>query len=85
MIIGYVKNSDPKRALITYFEMRDSWRYASKCTFLVLIKGCSEIQDAKAGSELHIHMAKRGLETDQFLGSSLIDMYAKCGSPCGLP
>jgi hypothetical protein len=32
------------------------------------------------GQRVHHHIIQSGLEADVFVGSSLVDMYAKCGS-----
>jgi pentatricopeptide repeat protein len=34
----------------------------------------------KEGRQIHNHIIKRGYESDVFVGSSLVDVYAKCGS-----
>ena len=48
--------------------------------FVSLLKVCAKLKDIETGSKLHAHMAKLGfLSKNCFLGSALVDMYAKCG------
>ncbi|KAH7293181.1 hypothetical protein KP509_28G015100 [Ceratopteris richardii] len=46
-----------------------------------LMKACTEQNNLDIGSEIHQHMIEYNLlDTDAFLGSTLVDMYAKCGN-----
>ncbi len=42
----------------------------------------------KEGRQIHNHIIQSGYESDVFVGSSLVDMYAECGSiedaPCAM-
>ena len=47
---------------------------------LTLLKVCANKKDLHTGSKIHIEILKRGmLEKIPYLGSSLINMYSKCG------
>lgn len=46
-------------------------------TFVCFLKGCSSIGAFERGQELHAELAKEGLENDPFVGSTLVDFYAK--------
>eukprot|EP00250_Pteridium_aquilinum_P018943 c24234_g8_i1 orf=376-723(+) len=44
------------------------------------LKACAKQKDLQTGSKIHADIIKRGLvETNVFVGSVLISMYAKCG------
>jgi pentatricopeptide repeat protein len=45
-----------------------------------LLKGCTEMKNLRGGRRVHTHMRKTGFQLDIFLGNSLVNMYAKCGS-----
>ena len=48
--------------------------------FVAALKACAKLKDAKRGVEIHEEVARIGLlETNLFISSTLIDMYAKCG------
>eukprot|EP00250_Pteridium_aquilinum_P001831 c12039_g1_i1 orf=518-874(+) len=48
--------------------------------FVALLKDCTMLKDIKRGGKLHAEITKHGLETNIFVGNTLIDFYAKCGS-----
>ncbi|KAH7298412.1 hypothetical protein KP509_25G042100 [Ceratopteris richardii] len=48
--------------------------------FLSALKACLSLRDTKEGRKFHDKIIRSGLEIDAKVGSSLIDMYAKCGS-----
>ncbi|KAG1347154.1 pentatricopeptide repeat-containing protein, mitochondrial [Cocos nucifera] len=45
-----------------------------------LLRACSKERFLEGGLQVHGHMIKRGLESDQFLQSSLLSLYVKCES-----
>jgi pentatricopeptide repeat protein len=49
-------------------------------TFMCGLKACSSMGDSKRGQELYAEVVKEGFENDPFIGSVLIDFYAKLGA-----
>jgi pentatricopeptide repeat protein len=49
-------------------------------TFLQVIKARAELGALEDGRFVHKQLIQSGFESDVFVGSSLFDMYAKCGS-----
>ncbi|KAH7433265.1 hypothetical protein KP509_07G062100 [Ceratopteris richardii] len=45
-----------------------------------LFKACAKLREQIPGQSFHSDVVKLGYETHPFLGSSLVDMYTKCGS-----
>ncbi|KAL8503436.1 hypothetical protein ACS0TY_022253 [Phlomoides rotata] len=45
---------------------------------LLSLRTCSEIEDPKTGSCFHAQILKLGIETDVFVGNTLLNMYSKC-------
>ncbi|KAH9310683.1 hypothetical protein KI387_025718, partial [Taxus chinensis] len=45
-----------------------------------LVKGCAKMKNISEGRRVHAHIRKSEVEMDVFLGNSLVNMYAKCGS-----
>jgi pentatricopeptide repeat protein len=43
-------------------------------------KVCAPLQTLEDGRLVHKQLIQTGCESDIFVGSSLVDMYAKCGS-----
>ncbi|KAH7437743.1 hypothetical protein KP509_05G086700 [Ceratopteris richardii] len=48
-------------------------------TFVVALKICGKANFLEKGKELHSEITLKGLEQDSFVGSALLDMYARCG------
>jgi pentatricopeptide repeat protein len=48
-------------------------------TFVQVSKACAELGALEDGRFVHEQLIQSGFESDVFEGSSLVDMYAKCG------
>lgn len=48
-------------------------------TFLSILKACASLANIDFGKQVHAHIIKGDLGVDDFLGTKLLDMYAKCG------
>ncbi|MCO5575544.1 hypothetical protein L7F22_029345 [Adiantum nelumboides] len=79
VISRYAKSSQGKRALEVYHEIRQRGFDPNVVTYLGALKGCASIKDPNPGIVIHSHIVKSGLETDILMGSTLVDMYVKCG------
>jgi pentatricopeptide repeat protein len=44
------------------------------------MNACASVVAIEEGRCVHQQIIQNGLESDVFMGSSLVDMYAKCGS-----
>ncbi len=51
-----------------------------KFTFIQLIKACAPLRTLEDGRLVHKQLMQTNCESDVFVGSSLVDMYARCGS-----
>ncbi len=49
-------------------------------SFVGVLKACANMVVIAEGRCVHQQIIQSGLESDVFVGSSLVDMYAKCGS-----
>ncbi len=45
-----------------------------------MLNACASLQVLEEGRQAHKQIIQCGCEADVFVGSSLVDMYAKCGS-----
>jgi hypothetical protein len=50
------------------------------CTFVALLNACDSVVTLEEGKCAHDHIIQSGWDSNVFLGSSLVDMYAKCKS-----
>jgi pentatricopeptide repeat protein len=49
-------------------------------TFVRVVNACASLAALEDSRHVHQQMIQSNFETDVFVGSSLIDMYTKCGS-----
>lgn len=67
-------------ALLLYFKMLDGGISPDRYTFPYVIKSCYNLSALKLGRLIHRTICYMDLETDVFVGSSLIKMYAENSS-----
>ncbi|XP_031287023.1 pentatricopeptide repeat-containing protein At4g33170-like [Pistacia vera] len=80
MIFGCVENGDEERALSIYHQMRLSGVLPDEYTFATLVKASSCLTAIEQGRQIHANVIKLDCAFDIFVGTSLVDMYAKCGN-----
>lgn len=78
-ISGYVDGGDALEALNLYRCMRDQGVEPDQYTFVSLLKACSSLLALEEGKALHAQARMKGLNSDVFLGTTLVSMYGKCG------
>lgn len=61
-----------------YSSMLQSGLHGNNFTFPLVLKACSNLASAQAGSQLHAHLTQIGFQADVFVQTALIDMYSKC-------
>ncbi|XP_078176293.1 uncharacterized protein LOC144569711 [Carex rostrata] len=80
MISGYVQLSMNETALMLFCEMlQDGNCRPNQATFVSVLDAISNKAALVEGRQLHQVIIKSQLEHKPFVGSSLINMYAKCG------
>lgn len=79
IISAYAKNAEGKTALKLYNEMQQQGINPDKATYLSVLKACSGLRSLRQGILIHNQTIDCGLEADVVVGSTLIDMYCKCG------
>ncbi|GMN63319.1 hypothetical protein TIFTF001_032393 [Ficus carica] len=80
MISGCIENGDEDRALSIYHRMRLSGVQPDEYTFATLVKASSCLTALEQGKQIHANVIKLDCASDLFVGTSLVDMYAKCGN-----
>lgn len=71
--------SKPLQAVEFYATMILSGVEPNSYTFPFLLKSCAKFGAAQEGKQIHGHVLKLGLDSDAFVHTSLINMYAKNG------
>ncbi|KAJ4950555.1 hypothetical protein NE237_027387 [Protea cynaroides] len=80
MISGYIKNDQPEKGIKLYVIMCRLSVERNRSTFSTLFHGCSCLGSLKQGLLLHAQVIKTPFVSNIYVGTSLLDMYAKCGS-----
>ncbi|WCJ28919.1 Pentatricopeptide repeat (PPR) superfamily protein [Euphorbia peplus] len=79
LIAGYVNEGCGADGVGLYSEMRKDNILPNEFTLATVLKACSLCLDVELGKQIHVEVLKAGLLTDLFVGSGLVDLYAKCG------
>ncbi|KAL5976508.1 hypothetical protein ACLOJK_020841 [Asimina triloba] len=80
IITGYAQSDDSSEALRLFSEMHSAGFLPSEFTFVGILNACSNLAVLNEGKQVHGYLLKLGYGFQIFVRSSLIDMYAKCGS-----
>eukprot|EP01018_Ginkgo_biloba_P009907 Gb_21316 [translate_table: standard] len=76
MIAAYAKHGRGDEALKLYHEMQRTGNQPDQYTFASVLPACSNLATLK---EVHEDIVRAKVQSNVFVGSGLVDMYAKCG------
>ncbi|OWM71726.1 pentatricopeptide repeat-containing protein At1g08070, chloroplastic-like [Punica granatum] len=79
VIRGHSLSDSPALAIDFFVRMIVSGAVPNCYTFPFVLKSCARSGLAPEGRQVHAHILKRGLDSDVFVHSSLISMYAQNG------
>eukprot|EP00250_Pteridium_aquilinum_P017133 c23471_g2_i1 orf=1133-3049(-) len=80
MIAGYSESGHGEEALHLFQQMLQEGVYPDKVIFFSVLRACASPAALKHGLKVHLHIIDAGFELDVYVGSALVDMYAKCGN-----
>uniref|UniRef100_A0A0E0M7F0 Uncharacterized protein n=1 Tax=Oryza punctata TaxID=4537 RepID=A0A0E0M7F0_ORYPU len=80
LMTGYVQCKQCKEALALFHEMQEASVKPDEITMVNLLSACSHLGALEMGMWIHRYVEKHRLVLSVALGTSLIDMYAKCGN-----
>ncbi|CAK9263310.1 unnamed protein product [Sphagnum jensenii] len=80
MILGHVKCGQGQKALELFHQMQQKGVQPTPATLIGVLNACASMFALQEGRCTHEQIIESGWESDVFVGSSLVDMYAKCGS-----
>ena len=80
LISGYSHHGFSEDALKCFDRMRNEGIHPDAFTFSCVLKACGSTDDVVKGRIIHEEIIEDGIALDTLLGSTLIDMYSKCGS-----
>ncbi|KAF2320076.1 hypothetical protein GH714_023103 [Hevea brasiliensis] len=79
LIRTYAWNGPYGEAINFYYKMLELGIQPSKFTFPIVLKACSALQAIEPGKDIHVHAKRLRLDSDVYVSTALVDMYAKCG------
>jgi pentatricopeptide repeat protein len=80
IMAGYVQVERLEEALKLFTEMLVFGMKPDSGVFTAVLPACAKLAALQAGMCVHEEIIRSGFHSDVFVGSALVDMYAKCGS-----
>ncbi|XXG72081.1 hypothetical protein AAC387_Pa07g1250 [Persea americana] len=80
LIAGYVKGGDHREALAIFERMQIEGLRANEVTMVSVLCACAHLGALEQGRRMHDYVESNSLQLSLVLCTSLVDMYAKCGS-----
>ncbi|KAL0553458.1 hypothetical protein IC582_007353 [Cucumis melo] len=79
IIVGYVQEEYNDEAFFMFRRMVSNGVLPDEVSLASIVSACANVKEFKQGQQCHCLLVKVGLDTSTCAGSSLIDMYVKCG------
>ncbi|XP_043715879.1 pentatricopeptide repeat-containing protein At1g18485 [Telopea speciosissima] len=79
MISGYSQNGHPDEALDLFRQMLQEGTRPYEIAITSIFGACAQLSALRLGKEIHCFALKEDLTADPYVGSSILDMYAKSG------
>jgi len=76
----YSKAGQHEKTIVLFQEMQKKGMTPNTFTFVPVLNACASLRALEEGKQVHEQIIQSGCEGDAFVGCSLVDMYAKCGS-----
>ncbi|XP_019426761.1 PREDICTED: pentatricopeptide repeat-containing protein At3g13880-like isoform X1 [Lupinus angustifolius] len=75
-----ISSEHGQAALHLFCQMRRQGLKSSKFTFSSILKACIAVENFEVGKQIHAQIFKNDLQSNEFIGTSLVDMYSFFGS-----
>jgi pentatricopeptide repeat protein len=79
LLAYFAENQCGKEALVCLTQMQTEGIVPDSITFICALKACTSVGSVLDGYKLHGEIAKKGIDGDPILSSTMVDTYAKCG------
>lgn len=80
MISGYEQNGCLREAIGMFYGMREHGVEPDSTTFVSVLSACSQLGALGLGCWVHDYVVYNGFNVNVVLGTSLINMYSRCGN-----
>ncbi|KAM0014640.1 putative tetratricopeptide-like helical domain superfamily [Helianthus debilis subsp. tardiflorus] len=79
MIHGYAQNTQSLKAVSLFKDMKSGPCCLDAYVLATVVGACADLSAIKLGKAIHACIVVDGVEFDSVLGSSIVNMYGKCG------
>lgn len=79
IITAYVQNNHAVVALELLQELQKENLKPNSVILASVLDSCAQMASLAQGKEIHGFLLRRGVDSDVFVGTALLDMYCKCG------
>ncbi|KAL8490007.1 hypothetical protein ACS0TY_025780 [Phlomoides rotata] len=79
LLAGYAKLNRCIEAIELFDLMMDSRVKFDNVTLVSALSACSQLGKVTKGKEIHEYIERNTIKIDAYLGTALVDLYAKCG------
>ncbi|XP_073017567.1 pentatricopeptide repeat-containing protein At5g61800 isoform X1 [Primulina eburnea] len=80
LLAGYAKLGYCVEAIDLFDKMVDLRVNYDNVTLVSVLSACAQVGELTKGKKIHDQIERGGIRLDSYLGTGLVDMYAKCGS-----
>ncbi|RDY02567.1 putative pentatricopeptide repeat-containing protein, partial [Mucuna pruriens] len=80
IICGYIESGDCGEAVGLFRGLLEMGLWPDSFTLVRVLHACARVGDLASGRWIDGYMSESGLVRNVFVATSLVDMYAKCGS-----
>ncbi|KAK4736592.1 hypothetical protein R3W88_000289 [Solanum pinnatisectum] len=78
LIAGFIAQGYGSKGICLFCDMKGEDIRPNEFTLATVLKGCSMCLDLEFGKQLHAEVIKGAVFSDVYVGSALVDLYAKC-------
>ncbi|KAH7294058.1 hypothetical protein KP509_28G054700 [Ceratopteris richardii] len=79
LIARHMESGNIDDALYCYDQMHSDSIAPDELTFVCCLRTCGNARSLTRGEDIYSDVLLKGLECDDFVGNTVIDMYSKCG------
>ncbi|XP_059074044.1 pentatricopeptide repeat-containing protein At3g24000, mitochondrial isoform X2 [Cryptomeria japonica] len=79
IIAGYAQNGQGDEAISLFCQMQLEGLKPCCRIYASVVRACASLAALESGRQIHTHIIKSQSQLNVFVGSALVDMYAKCG------
>nr|AYM00879.1 pentatricopeptide repeat protein [Salvia miltiorrhiza] len=80
MITGYAQNGQSDETLSLFDAMKETGPEPNEITLIAVLSACASIGALDLGIRIDKYASERGFRRNIYVGTALVDMYAKCGN-----